>query len=615
MPVEPGTVNAPDFPAGAEWWNTDRPLSIKDLKGKIVLLDFWTYCCINCQHVLPDLKRLEQKYGDFLVVIGVHSGKFLAEKDAENIRQAILRHDIEHPVVNDPEMQIWSEYAVRAWPTMMLIDPRGKVIGSHSGEGVFDVFDPVIAQMAEHFAGEGSLDRQPLAPVLEREREPASILSFPGKVLADEDGGQLFIADTGHHRIIVASLDTGAVLDVIGTGEPGFTEGAFEEAQFRGPQGMALEGDLLYVADTENHAIRRVDLRARSVVTMAGNGRQDPDFNNLPGPARGRPLNSPWDLDIAYGVMFIAMAGAHQIWGLDLEEFYIAGHAGSGDEDHRDGPLLAASMAQPSGLTHDENHLFVADSETSSIRAVNLDPRGGHVKTVVGEGLFDFGDVDGGPDVARLQHPLDVEYVEGTLFVADTYNNKIKAIGLHTRSSRTFAGDGFAGLVDGEAVDARFDEPGGLSSADGNLYVADTNNHAVRVVNIASGAVSTFELRDADRLALPGRGVKKLAPVRCAVGAVTLSLDLELPADAHINTDVASQIEIVRGGETTVLAVEALPVETVLQASPDEAVLTVKTAVYWCRDEQAAVCRYSMETYELTLAAERGGPERVYVTL
>ena len=158
MPVEPGTVNAPDFPAGAEWLNTDRPLSIQALKGKIVLLDFWTYCCINCQHVLPDLKRLERKYADFLVVIGVHSGKFLAEKDAGNIRQAILRHDIEHPVVNDPEMKIWSEYAVRAWPTMMLFDPRGKVIGSHSGEGVFEVFDPVIAQMAEHFEAEGALD-------------------------------------------------------------------------------------------------------------------------------------------------------------------------------------------------------------------------------------------------------------------------------------------------------------------------------------------------------------------------------------------------------------------------------------------------------------------------
>lgn len=615
MPVEPGTVNAPEFPAGAEWLNTDRPLSIAGLRGKIVLLDFWTYCCINCQHILPDLKRLEQKYGDCLVVIGVHSGKFIAEKDAANIRQAIMRHDIEHPVVNDPEMQIWSEYAVRAWPSLMLIDPRGKVIGNHSGEGVFEVFDKVIEQMAEHFEAEGLLDRTPLKLPLERESRAESILSYPGKVLADADGGQLFIADTGHHRIVATSLDTGAVLDVIGTGQPGFTDGTFEEAQFRGPQGMALEGDLLYVADTENHAIRRIDLRSRTVVTMAGNGRQDEDYNNLPGPARGRQLNSPWDLDIAYGVLFIAMAGTHQIWGLDLEEFYIAGHAGSGTEDHRDGPLLAASMAQPSGLTHDENHLFVADSETSSIRAVDLDPRGGHVKTVVGEGLFDFGDVDGGPDVARLQHPLDVEYAEGTLFVADTYNNKIKAIGLHTRNVRSFAGDRAAGLVDGAADDARFDEPGGLSSADGKLYVADTNNHVIRVVDITTGNVSTFEIKDVDRLALRKSGVKKLGPLSCGVGKVTLAIELALPEGGELNHDAPSQIEIFQGGDHRVVAVESLPIEAAVEVAAGESRLKLETSIYWCSHGAQALCFYSMETYELTLLAEEGGTDRVGFSL
>ncbi len=615
MSVKPGTVNASEFPIEAQWLNTDRPLSIKGLRGKIVLLDFWTYCCINCQHVLEDLKRLEQKYPEFLVVIGVHSGKFIAEKDVDNIRQAILRHDIDHPVVNDPSMQIWSEYAVRAWPTMMLIDPRGKVIGDHSGEGVFEVFDPVIGQVAKHFEEQGELDCTPLSLPLERESEPASILSFPGKLLADAESDRLFVADSGHDRIVVVSLTTGAVLDVIGSGSAGFVDGTFEEAGFRGPQGMALEGDLLYVADTENHAIRRADLRSRTVVTMAGTGKQDEEFNNVPGPARGRPLNSPWDLDITYGVLFIAMAGTHQIWGLDLEEFYIAGHAGSGKEDHRDGPLLGASMAQPSGLTHDANHLFVADSETSSIRAVDLDPRGGHVKTVIGEGLFDFGDVDGGPDVARLQHPLDVEYAEGTLFVADTYNNKIKAIGLHTRSSRTFAGDGGAGLVDGASEESRFDEPGGLSFASGKLYVADTNNHAIRVVDIASGTVSTFGIQDVDTLALRKSGVKQLDPVRCATGKVTLSVDLGLPEGAELNRDASSQIELKQDGDRSVLAVESLPVEVEVEVGAGETELRIETSVYWCAADRAGVCCYSMETYVLPLIAEDGGPATVSVKL
>ena len=615
MPVKPGTVNASEFPIEAQWLNTDRPLSIKGLRGKIVLLDFWTYCCINCQHVLEDLKRLEQKYPEFLVVIGVHSGKFIAEKDVDNIRQAILRHDIDHPVVNDPSMQIWSEYAVRAWPTMMLIDPHGKVIGDHSGEGVFEVFDPVIGQVAKHFEEQGELDLTPLSLPLERESEPASILSFPGKVLADAESDRLFVADSGHDRIVVVSLTTGAVLDVIGSGTAGFVDGTFEEAGFRGPQGMALEGDLLYVADTENHAIRRADLRSRTVVTMAGTGKQDEEFYNVPGPARGRPLNSPWDLDITYGVLFIAMAGTHQIWGLDLEEFYIAGHAGSGQEDHRDGPLLGASMAQPSGLTHDENHLFVADSETSSIRAVDLDPRGGHVKTVIGEGLFDFGDVDGGPDVARLQHPLDVEYAEGTLFVADTYNNKIKAIGLHTRSARTFAGDGGAGLVDGASAESQFNEPGGLSSAKGKLYVADTNNHAIRVVDIASGTVSTFGIQDVDTLALRKSGVTQLDPVRCGTGKVTLSIDLGLPEDAKLNPNASSQIELKQDGDRSVLPVESLPVEVEVEVGAGETELRIETSVYWCAAGREGVCCYSMETYVLPLIAEDGGPATVSIKL
>lgn len=615
MPVTPGTVSAPEFPIEAQWLNTDRPLKISELRGKIVLLDFWTYCCINCQHVLPDLKRLEQKYPETLVVIGVHTGKFIAEKDGENIRQAILRHDIDHPVVNDSAMQIWSEYAVRAWPTTILIDPNGKVIGDHSGEGVFDVFDPVIAEVAEYYEKEGVLDFTPLSLPRESASEPSSVLSFPGKVFADAEGDRLFIADSGHHRVVVVSLSTGAVLDVIGAGSAGFIDGTFEEAGFRGPQGMALEGDLLYIADTENHAIRRADLRSRTVVTMAGNGKQDEELNNLPGPARGRPLNSPWDLDITYGVLFIAMAGAHQIWGLDLEEFYIAGHAGSGTEDHRDGPLLGASMAQPSGLTHDENHLFVADSETSSIRAIDLDPRGGHVKTVIGEGLFDFGDVDGGPDVARLQHPLDVEYAEGTLFVADTYNNKIKAIGLHTRSSRTFAGDGGAGLVDGASEVCRFDEPGGMSSANSKLYVADTNNHAIRVVDITTGDVSTFRIKDVDTLALRSVTVKALAPLPCSVGKITLSFELGLPQGGTLNRDASSQIEVTQGSEKSVFAVDSLPVEATIEVGAGETELKIETSVYWCAEESAGVCRYSMKTYHLTLIAEDGGPAAVAVSL
>jgi thiol-disulfide isomerase/thioredoxin len=612
MPVQPGTVHAPELPADLDWLNTDRPLTMRELRGKIVLLDFWTYCCINCMHVLPELKRLERKWANELVVIGVHSAKFTGEKDTENIRQAVLRYEIEHPVVNDHSMQIWQEYAVRAWPSFMLIDPNGKIVGSHSGERIFELFDGVIAQMVEHFEQEGTLNREPLSFTLESRRQPDSVLSFPGKVLADDDGDRLFIADSNHNRIVVASLSTGNVLDIVGSGEAGFADGGFREARLFHPQGMAVEGDLLYIADTDNHAIRRADLRARVVVTLAGDGRQAEDFDNSPGPARGRRLNSPWDVDLAHGVLFIAMAGSHQIWGLDLEGGFIAGHAGSGREDHVDGPLLAASLAQPSGLTHDENCVFVADSEVSSIRAVDLDPRGGHIRTVVGQGLFDFGDIDGGPQEARLQHPLDVEYVEGTLFVADTYNNKIKSIGLHTRNVRTFCGDGQAGLADGAPEDASFDEPGGLSSARGKLFVADTNNHVIRVIDVETGEAGTFALQDPDKLARRTAQITRLGPARVRPGEVTLQISCALPRATMLNPLAPSHLEILQGADLQVVSVEG---EVAFAKVRSDAPVRIETSIYYCEEEKQGVCLYAMKTYELALEEQEGAPREASARL
>src|ERR1051325_6278110 len=294
MPEYEGKVNAPDFPAGMEWLNTDRPISMRELRGKVVVLDFWTYCCINCMHIIPDLKRLEHKYANELVVIGVHSAKFTAEKGTENIRQAILRYEIEHPVVNDHDMQIWQEYTVRSWPTVFLIDPAGKVVAYMSGEGVYAQLDGYIANVIETFDAKKMIDRRPLNLKLERQRSPSSVLAFPGKVLADEKSRQLFIADSNHNRIVLLSLDDAAVKSVIGSGQIGFADGNFETASFNHPQGMALDGNTLYVADTENHAIRAVDLTNQTVKTIAGTGEQLQRRITFGGQAKEIPLNSPW---------------------------------------------------------------------------------------------------------------------------------------------------------------------------------------------------------------------------------------------------------------------------------------------------------------------------------
>jgi thiol-disulfide isomerase/thioredoxin len=485
-------VRAPELPQDRPWLNTDKPLSLQQLRGRIVILDFWTYCCINCLHVLPDLKYLEQKYKDSLTVIGVHSAKFDQEKEVENIRQAILRYDIEHPVVVDSNFQVWQEYAVRAWPTLMVIDPEGYVVGSVTGEGNRQVLDELIAKLIQEYKAKGEIISQEISLILEKQRQPViTPLAFPGKVLATSAG--LFIADSGHHRIIWSTLN-GEILHAIGTGKSGLTDGDFTQAQFFAPQGMVFdaENQLLYVADTENHAIRRINLQLQRVETIAGTGEQSRNIRPHGGIGRATALNSPWDLVMLKHYLFMAMAGNHQIWQMDLEKGILQTYAGTGAEACLDGLVAKSAFAQPSGITTNGRELYVADSEGSSIRGIGLmlDPE---VRTICGSGeLFGFGDVDGtGADV-RLQHCLGVEYARNFLWVADTYNHKIKLVSPHSGNCQTVLGR-VAGLADGRGKNSCFNEPSGLSGFGDHLYVADTNNHAIRQVELDTLTVSTLE--------------------------------------------------------------------------------------------------------------------------
>lgn len=497
-------VRSPELPPNRIWLNTDHPLYLKDLKGRVVILDFWTYCCINCLHILPDLKYLENKYRDSLTVIGIHSAKFDNEKEAENIRQAVLRYDIEHPVLVDSNFHVWRHYAVRAWPTLMVIDPEGYVISSVSGEGNRDVLDQLISQIIREHQEKGTTNFQELSLILEKQRKPlATPLAFPGKVLADEVTERLFIADSGHHRVVVSTL-TGEVQYVIGTGTSGLTDGSFSEAQFFAPQGMVFDAEKqqLYVADTENHCLRQIDFKSQQVKTVAGTGEQSHHIRPHCGAGLETPFNSPWDLEKVGSRLFIAMAGPHQIWEMQLDTGIVSTYAGIGAEACVDGPLDEATFAQPSGVTTDGRELYVADSEVSSIRAVGLVDNLG-VRTVCGSGeLFGFGDVDGDGLDVRLQHCLGVEYTQNYLWVADSYNHKIKRVDPRTGNCQTVLGDGTAGHQDSLGSKARFFEPSGVSAIAHrlpggtiahHLYIADTNNHAIRLVDLNTLKVTTLE--------------------------------------------------------------------------------------------------------------------------
>lgn len=607
MLQRPGVVNAPEFPDGLEWLNTDHPIKIADLRGKIVLLDFWTYCCINCMHIIPDLKKLEAKYGDALVVIGVHSAKFAAEQGTENIRQAILRYEIEHAVVNDRDMDVWSQYTARAWPTVVLIDTRGKIVGQASGEGVYETFDEPIGELVREATTAGTLKRTPLKLALEKDRAPRSVLSFPGKVLADAPSNRLFVADSNHNRIVVSDLQTGAVLDVIGAGGDGLTDGAFEKARFFHPQGLALDGETLYIADTENHAIRKADLKKRTVVTVAGNGRQAQEFN-VSGVGMAVALNSPWDLLVHKGALYIAMAGSHQIWKMDLETWRLVPFAGSGRENRVDGPHARAALAQPSGLATDGTSLFVADSEVSSIRTVDLDPDG-RVSTIVGVALFEFGDTDGAGATVRLQHPLGVAYNKGAVYVADTYNNKVKVLDPKKQECRTLAGTGGGGFKDGAKDAALFDEPGGISYANGKLYVADTNNSVIRTVDVETGQVATFQFSNvgklmADRMsASTFRGeVVDLPEQSVAPGSATMVFDVAVPDGYKLNLEAPFYLALGSENEKT-LAIPSesrgnsepnpkFPKSLAFFATSGTTTLVVDTVVYYCETGKESLCYF-----------------------
>jgi DNA-binding beta-propeller fold protein YncE len=380
---------------------------------------------------------------------------------------------------------------------LCLIDPEGEIVWMDSGEGHYDELDREIADLIRIHKAKKTLNTRAMRFQLARFSESGqSPLFFPGKVIADPSSKRIFIADSTHHRIVVTDMD-GNKIAIAGMGEPGRADGDFTKASFNDPQGMALKGDTLYVADRKNNLIRALDLKAQTVKTVAGTGEQGRDREG-DGPALKIGLNSPWDLLVAGDRMFIAMAGYHQIWVMDLNTKRIAAYAGDGIEDLTDGTLSRSQFAQPSGLATDGRTLYVADSETSSIRTVPLTPRG-EVRTLVGLALFKFGDADGVGDDVRLQHALGVAWHDGKLYVADTYNNKIKEIDPLRRSSKTFLG----GEEEGWLARPLFSEPGGIHYAGGKLYVADTNAHRIRVIDLKTKTVSTLQLKG---VTAPGAG-------------------------------------------------------------------------------------------------------------
>jgi sugar lactone lactonase YvrE len=604
-------------------------------------------------HILPELKKLEHAYPNELVVIGVHSAKFENEQDSKNIREAVERYEIEHPVVNDARHVIWDKFQVRSWPTLAVIDPEGNLVAYNSGEIDFETLDAFFKKVLPYYQKNGLLKPSPPPPTGASAGMAAADtpLRYPGKVLAHEASDRLYIADSNHNRIVVTKLD-GTLVETIGNGQIGADDGDYGKATFDHPQGMALDKDTLYVADTENHLLRKVDLKRKQVSTIAGTGKQShprmEEFIEGGGPARrvGRPLktalNSPWALWVEGRELYIAMAGPHQIWKMSLGKPEIGPFAGNGREDIVDGPHLPAlpfaegssSFAQPSGLASDGKVLYVADSEGSSIRAVPFDTAQ-NVTTIVGTAwapqgrLFLFGDVDGQGQSVRLQHALGLVYHDGLLYVADTYNNKIKVVDPARGTSTTLAGTGKPGAAD---APPEFDEPAGVSYARGKLYVADTNNHAIRTVDVDGGKVATLEIkglgppkasRPAAKPSFPEAPQIDVAAARVKPndGKVHLQVALELPAGYKINPQAPLRYlveaegdrgPIDRGSLGALQTVEkpAASFEIELPTSaPGADQVKVSLAYYYCQEGSEGVCKAGGVVWKLPLTVAADASE------
>ncbi|MFF5449072.1 NHL domain-containing thioredoxin family protein [Streptomyces sp. NPDC012888] len=585
-------VRAPELIGKGGWINTGgKDLKLADFRGRTLILDFWTFCCINCLHVLDELRELEERHRDTVVVVGVHSPKFVHEADHRAVVDAVERYEVHHPVLDDPELATWKQYAVRAWPTLVVIDPEGYVVAQHAGEGHAHAIERLVEELEAEHGAKGTLRRGDgpyVAP------EPVSThLRFPGKVLRLANGN-LLVSDSTRHQLVELEADGETVVRRIGSGERGFGPGEFSE-----PQGLALLPDgRVVVADTVNHALRVLDPETGAVETVAGTGRQWWQGSPTAGPALEVDLSSPWDVAWWQGRVWIAMAGVHQLWTWDPEAGTVQVAAGTTNEGLVDGPAAEAWFAQPSGLAAAGDRLWIADSETSALRWIDT---AGVVHTAVGTGLFDFGHRDGDAGQALLQHPLGVTALpDGSVAVCDTYNHALRRY------------DPESGEVSTLATDLR--EPSAAVLLDGDIVVVESARHRLTRLRLPEEAVRVDAVAHRTQ-----RAATEVAP-----GKLRLDVVFQAPAGQKLDE---------RYGPSTRLLVSSTPPE--LLASGEGAgtdlfrdleladgvgsgVLHVSAMAASCDDDPAneyPACHVHQQDWGVPVTVAPGGTARLALVL
>lgn len=588
-------VRAPELIGKGGWLNTGgTALTLADLRGRIVILDFWTFCCVNCLHVLDELRELEEKHRDTVVIIGVHSPKFVHEAEHQAVVDAVERYEVHHPVLDDPELATWKQYAVRAWPTLVVIDPEGYVVAQHAGEGHAHALEQLVGELEAEHAAKGTLRRGDgpyVAP------EPvATDLRFPGKALL-LPGGTFLVSDSTRHQLVELAADGESVVRRVGSGERGFGPDGFSE-----PQGLALLPDgTVAVADTVNHALRAYDPVTGAVTTLAGTGRQWMQGRPTSGPATEVDLSSPWDVAWFADRLWIAMAGVHQLWTYDPATGTVEVAAGTTNEGLVDGPAPEAWFAQPSGLAATEDRLWVADSETSALRYVERDGEGFAVRTTVGTGLFDFGHRDGEAGQALFQHPLGVTALpDGSVAVSDTYNHALRRY------------DPATGEVTTLATDLR--EPSDAVLVGEDIVVVESARHRLTRLRLPEEAVRVESVAHRTQ-----RAATDVAP-----GRLRLDVVFQAPTGQKLDT---------RYGPSTRLLVSSTPPELLAEGSGTgtdlsrdlvladgvtEGVLHVSAMAASCDDDpenEYPACHMHQQDWGVPVRVVPGGAERLPLVL
>jgi thiol-disulfide isomerase/thioredoxin len=537
---------------GDTWFGTENPrLGIADFKGRFLLLDFWTLCCVNCHHVLAELRPVEEKFKDVLTVVGVHSPKFEYEKLPESVAAAIARHEIHHPVLNDPNMSTWQSYGVRAWPTLVLVDPRGEIVATYSGEGHAHAIEALIEKLTPEYEASGDLIRgaglyQASPPSSLALKQPGKIISVPASYRPFLGGAELLISNSGAHNLV--GLTTENLTDptiTIGSGARGTSDGGYQDASFAEPYGARfIEGDLaakvgahLMIADTANHLIRAVNLESKKIFTIAGTGAQWMQKDLTDGPALEINISTPWDIEVLDGALLIAMAGEHRIWKYDFENKTLGIFAGTTNEGLVDGANPDAWFAQPSALVASKatpGKVWIVDSETSALRSTE----NGKITSHIGKGLFDFGHVDGPADQALLQHPLGaIELPDGSVLIADTYNRAIRKYSPSTNKVSTVARE--------------LSEPSDIE------LVESETGPKLAVVEAAANRITLLPI-EAEAL-VQGSAMRTARPaLEVSSGAITIDVTFSAPPGQKLDE---------RYGPSSYLVVSSTPKELLLEGA------------------------------------------------